>query len=91
MFELRQSAVRGPGFDDGFNVHEARAGLRYQFGSNGCVPAAGPLRAARAVSTNKPSRSGPTCDRPAYRRAVFVWAADRFPASHKKPVTSRYP
>ena len=24
----------GPGFDDGFNVHEARAGLRYQFGGD---------------------------------------------------------
>ncbi|WP_163265556.1 outer membrane protein [Chelativorans alearense] len=24
----------GPGFDDGFNVHEARAGLRYSFGGN---------------------------------------------------------
>jgi opacity protein-like surface antigen len=28
----------GPGFDDGFNVHEARAGLRYQFGNSGCAP-----------------------------------------------------
>jgi len=27
----------GPGFDRGFNIHEGRAGLRYQFGgSNGC-------------------------------------------------------
>ncbi|MFC6490029.1 outer membrane protein [Nitratireductor sp. GCM10026969] len=24
----------GPGFDDGFNVHEARAGVRYTFGGN---------------------------------------------------------
>jgi opacity protein-like surface antigen len=35
MFELANGA--GPGFDDGFNVHEARAGLRYDFGSNGCA------------------------------------------------------
>jgi opacity protein-like surface antigen len=35
MFEL--ASVTGPGFDDGFNVHEARAGLRYQFGGDtGC-------------------------------------------------------
>ncbi|WP_442581166.1 outer membrane protein [Mesorhizobium sp. ASY16-5R] len=28
----------GPGYDNGFNTHEVRAGLRYQFsGSNGCV------------------------------------------------------
>jgi opacity protein-like surface antigen len=31
----------GPGFDDGFDVHEVRAGLRYQFtGNNGCASAA---------------------------------------------------
>ncbi|PZO77292.1 MAG: porin family protein [Mesorhizobium amorphae] len=29
----------GPGFDGGFNVHQARAGLRYSFGGN---PACGP-------------------------------------------------
>jgi opacity protein-like surface antigen len=29
----------GPGFDKGFNVHEARAGLRYSFGGTGrCTP-----------------------------------------------------
>jgi len=40
MFELAD--VTGPGFDNGFNVHEARAGLRYQFGGDtGCgVPPA---------------------------------------------------
>lgn len=32
MFEYAPAA--GPGFDYGFNVHEARAGLRYQFGGN---------------------------------------------------------
>ncbi|MEQ1952740.1 outer membrane protein [Mesorhizobium sp. CN2-181] len=32
------TANAGPGYDDGFNTHEVRAGLRYQFsGSNGCV------------------------------------------------------
>jgi len=31
----------GPGFDDGFDIHEIRGGLRYQFtGNNGCVSAA---------------------------------------------------
>ena len=36
MFEYAPEA--GPGFDLGFNVHEARAGLRYQFGggNTGC-------------------------------------------------------
>ena len=29
----------GPGFDDGFNTHEVRGGLRYDFGYNGCAPA----------------------------------------------------
>ena len=39
MFELGSFAgSAGPGFDDGFDVHEARAGLRYQFdGGSGCV------------------------------------------------------
>lgn len=32
MFEYASGVA--PGFDDGFNVHEARAGLRYQFGGN---------------------------------------------------------
>jgi opacity protein-like surface antigen len=38
MFELAPTTGpgAGPGFDDGFNVHEARAGLRYQFGNSGC-------------------------------------------------------
>jgi opacity protein-like surface antigen len=39
MFELAPvtGPGAGPGFDDGFNVHEARAGLRYQFGGDsGC-------------------------------------------------------
>jgi opacity protein-like surface antigen len=32
------STGAGPGYDNGFNTHEVRAGLRYQFsGSNGCV------------------------------------------------------
>ncbi len=35
MFGYEANA--GPGFDDGFDVHEVRGGLRYQFsGSNGC-------------------------------------------------------
>ncbi len=33
MFEESGIGV-GPGFDDGFNVHEARAGLRYSFGGS---------------------------------------------------------
>ena len=39
MFELAPViGSAGPGFDDGFNVHEARAGLRYQFGGgSSCV------------------------------------------------------
>ena len=37
MFEYAPAA--GPGFDAGFNVHEARAGVRYQFG--GGNPACG--------------------------------------------------
>ncbi len=32
MFEYASGVA--PGFDKGFNVHEARAGLRYQFGGN---------------------------------------------------------
>ena len=32
MFEYASGV--GPGFDDGFNVHEARAGLRYSFGGS---------------------------------------------------------
>jgi opacity protein-like surface antigen len=45
MFELAPATGpgAGPGFDDGFNVHEARAGLRYDFGSNGCAPAPEPV------------------------------------------------
>lgn len=34
MFQLANGA--GPGFDRGFNTHEVRAGLRYQFGNSGC-------------------------------------------------------
>jgi opacity protein-like surface antigen len=39
MFELAPvtGPGAGPGFDDGFNTHEGRAGLRYQFGGDaGC-------------------------------------------------------
>ena len=39
MFELAPvtGPGAGPGFDNGFNVHEARAGVRYQFGGDtGC-------------------------------------------------------
>lgn len=38
MFELAPvvGIGAGPGFDNGFNVHEARAGLRYEFGDSGC-------------------------------------------------------
>lgn len=40
MFELANVVGgAGPGYDDGFDTHEARAGLRYDFGSNGCAPA----------------------------------------------------
>ena len=40
MFDLAPNGPggAGPGYDDGFNTHEARAGLRYDFGNNGCVP-----------------------------------------------------
>ncbi|PSJ57275.1 porin family protein [Mesorhizobium ephedrae] len=42
MFGYANNA--GPGFDDGFDVHEVRGGLRYQFtGSNGCEPAPQPI------------------------------------------------
>ncbi|MET3581106.1 opacity protein-like surface antigen [Mesorhizobium robiniae] len=34
MFELNGA---GPGFDKGFNTHEVRGGLRYQFGNSGCA------------------------------------------------------
>ena len=38
MFEEYSSAGvslgAGPGFDKGFNIHEVRAGLRYNFGGN---------------------------------------------------------
>jgi len=38
MFEYDVSSA-GPGFDRGFNTHEVRGGLRYQFGgNNGCSP-----------------------------------------------------
>ena len=38
MFQMAPGAP-GPGFDRGFNVHEARAGLRYQFGGGkDCAP-----------------------------------------------------
>ena len=44
MFELRlQPAGAGPGFDDGFNTHEVRGGLRYQFGYDRLRPGAGAL------------------------------------------------
>jgi opacity protein-like surface antigen len=33
MFEYDASSA-GPGFDKGFNVHEVRGGLRYQFGGD---------------------------------------------------------
>ena len=74
MFELAPvtGPGAGPGFDDGFNVHEARAGLRYQFGGDtGCGLRSGPLRAGHAglQIVHDPS---PNCDRPAQRRAVFV-------------------
>ncbi|MGE0500890.1 MAG: outer membrane protein [Rhizobiaceae bacterium] len=39
MFELAPAGPggAGPGFDEGFNIHEGRAGLRYQFGgASGC-------------------------------------------------------
>jgi opacity protein-like surface antigen len=39
MFELAPNGPggAGPGFDNGFNIHEGRAGLRYQFGGkSGC-------------------------------------------------------
>ncbi|PTE06683.1 outer membrane protein [Mesorhizobium helmanticense] len=37
MFEYDVSSS-GPGFDSGFNTHEVRGGLRYQFGgNNGCA------------------------------------------------------
>ncbi|QDY99946.1 porin family protein [Nitratireductor mangrovi] len=37
MFEY--APIAGPGFDEGFDVHEVRAGLRYQFGgSSRCAP-----------------------------------------------------
>lgn len=35
MFEFEGGA--GPGYDDGFNTHEVRGGLRYQFGGSDCV------------------------------------------------------
>jgi opacity protein-like surface antigen len=37
MFEFDASSA-GPGFDHGFNTHEARGGLRYQFGNSDCAP-----------------------------------------------------
>ncbi|WP_265517881.1 outer membrane protein [Nitratireductor luteus] len=40
MFGIALGA--GPGFDEGFNVHEARAGLRYSFGENGSANCATP-------------------------------------------------
>jgi len=36
MFEYDPSSS-GPGFDKGFNVHEVRGGLRYQFGNSDCA------------------------------------------------------
>ena len=55
MFELASVVGgAGPGFDDGFDVHEARAGLRYQFdGGSGCAPEPDALR-RRSRSTNRP-------------------------------------
>jgi opacity protein-like surface antigen len=35
MFDYTDGAA-GPGFDDGFDTHEVRGGLRYQFGKNEC-------------------------------------------------------
>ena len=51
MFELAPVAgSAGPGFDDGFNVHEVRAGLRYQFGGDPDAPRrAGALRAGAGL------------------------------------------
>jgi opacity protein-like surface antigen len=41
MFELSPAGPggAGPGFDDGFNTHEVRGGLRYDFGNSTCAPA----------------------------------------------------
>ncbi|MIL09150.1 porin family protein [Salmonella enterica subsp. enterica] len=41
MFEYANIGNNGPGWDRGFNTHEVRAGLRYQFGgrSSDCAPA----------------------------------------------------
>ena len=36
MFEYNNGG--GPGYDRGFNTHEVRAGLRYQFGKSDCAP-----------------------------------------------------
>lgn len=41
MFEYAPEA--GPGFDDGFNTHEVRAGLRYQFGGRSNCEAPEPV------------------------------------------------
>ena len=51
MFELSPSGPggAGPGFDDGFNTHEARAGLRYQFGNSDCLPAPIPYEPPQPV------------------------------------------
>lgn len=40
MFDFEATSVTGPGFDDGLNVHEARAGVRWHFGQGGnrCAP-----------------------------------------------------
>lgn len=40
MFQYAAGGNNGPGFDGGFNTHEVRAGLRYQFGggSSDCGP-----------------------------------------------------
>ena len=55
MFELASIiGGAGPGFDDGFNVHEARAGLRYDFGATQAAPRRSRSPTSRSRSTNKP-------------------------------------
>lgn len=47
MFKYAAAGGNGPGWDKGFNTHEVRAGLRYQFGgSSDCAPAEAPYEPA---------------------------------------------